>query len=85
MSEEQFKKLDIKCSALKTRVKKRREQMFMNQDKEQFSKQFKLLCEIITNHLDGDSRNDVMDVLTQQKNSNTTKAQLRQTMKDYMQ
>lgn len=64
MSEEAFKKLYIKCSALKTRVKKRREQMFMNQDKEQFGKQFKLLCEIITNHLDGEARNDVMDALT---------------------
>ena len=64
MSESEYKKLDIKCSALKTRVKRRREQMFINKDKKQFSQQFKLLCEIITQHLDGEGINKVMDALT---------------------
>ena len=48
MSDKELKDLYCKYSALKTRVKKRQEQVWQKQSVDSFNKKFKNLCEIIT-------------------------------------
>ena len=47
MSEKELKDLYSKYSALKTRVKKRQEQVWQKQSNNSFEKKFKNLCQII--------------------------------------